>query len=102
MVRAVANPHADEAAGWVATEIVRLRNLSFDDLVRREHQPEHRPMETADGKPLILETQVFWDDRELRNLRVLVDVWDPAKRVSFVSIATDDFIRAPDGSFIGE
>jgi len=59
-------------------------------------------MMTADGKPLILETQVFWDDREKRNLRVIVDVWDPAKRVSFGSIAKDDFIRAPDGSFIDE
>jgi hypothetical protein len=59
-------------------------------------------METTDGKSLVLETQVFWDDREQRNLRVLVDVWDPAKRVSFGSIASRDFIRAPDGRFVGE
>ena len=50
----------------------------------------------------MLETQVFWDDREKTNLRVVVDVWDPAKRVSLGSIAKDDFIRAPDGSFVGE
>jgi hypothetical protein len=58
-------------------------------------------MVTAAGKPLMLETQVFWDDREKTNLRVMVDVWDPAKRVS-IGIAKDDFIRAPDGSFVGE
>jgi hypothetical protein len=49
----------------------------------------------------MLETQVFWDDREQRNLRVMVDVWDTSKRISR-SIVIDDFIRAPDGSFIGE
>jgi len=62
--------------------------------------PRHRRVTTA-GRPLVLETQVFWDDREKTNLRVMVDVWDPAKRVSG-SIAKDDFIRAPDGSFVGE
>jgi len=50
----------------------------------------------------MLETQVFWDDREKTNLRVMVDAWDPARRISIGSIAKDDFIRAPDGSFVGE
>lgn len=97
----MSRPYEQEAAGWVATEIERLRNLPYDDLLALEGQREHRPMETADGKTLGLETQVFWDDRERRNLRVMVDVWDPSKRVSR-SIEKDDFIRAPDGSFVGE
>jgi hypothetical protein len=87
-----------EAREWVSAEIARLRGMSYEDLVREESQPEHRHMRTAEGKPLILETQVFWDDARKRDLRVMVDVWDPAKRVSFESIAKDDFIRAPDGS----
>ena len=95
-------PHAHEAAQWVASEIERLRSLSYADLSHRQGQSEHRPLETADGKSLILETQIVWDNRERQNLRVLVDVWDPAKRVSFGSIAKDDCIRAPDESFIGE
>jgi len=98
----MANPDAPEAAEWVARQIERLRGLSFDDLESLESEPEHRPMFTAAGTPLMLETQVFWDDREKTNLRVVVDVWDPAKRVSLGSIAKDDFIRAPDGSFVGE
>jgi hypothetical protein len=98
----MANPDAPEAAEWVAREIERLRSLSFGDLATRESQPEHRTKLTAAGTPLMLETQVFWDDREKTNLRVIVDVWDPAKRVSIGSIAKDDFIRAPDGSFVGE
>jgi hypothetical protein len=76
--------------------------VSFEDLLKLESQPQHRAIETSAGKPLVLETQVFWDDRKKTNLRVIVDVWDPAKRVSIGSIATEDFIRAPDGSFIGE
>ena len=102
MLSAVANPYAQEAAAWVATQIERLRSLAYHDLAARRNQPEHRPMETADGKPLILETQVLWDDRDQRNLRVLVDVWDPAKRGFSGSIARGDFIRAPDESFVGE
>jgi hypothetical protein len=98
----VTHPHEDEAAAWVATEIERLRNLSYDDLLLLRNEPEHRPMKTTDGTTLGLETQVIWDDhRDRRNLRVLVDVWDPSKRISR-SIVKDDFIRAPDGSFVGE
>jgi hypothetical protein len=98
----MANANAPEAAEWVAREIERLRGLSYEDLAMLESQPEHRPVLTAAGTPLMLETQVFWDDREKTNLRVMVDVWDPAKRVSIGSIARDDFIRAPDGSYVGE
>lgn len=35
---------------------------------------------------LILETQVVWDDGDKTRLRVMVDVWDPAKRLSARSI----------------
>src|SRR5438105_1009158 len=98
----MANPDAPEAAEWVAREIERLRGLSFDDLAMLESQPEHRPMFTGAGTALMLETQVFWDDREKTNLRVIVDVWNPARHVSIESIAKDDFIRAPDGSFVGD
>jgi hypothetical protein len=97
----MANPEARAASEWVTSEIQRLRGLSFDELATMESNAEHRPMVTAAGRPLMLETEVFWDDREKTNLRVMVDVWDPAKRVSG-SIAKDDFIRAPDGSFVGE
>ena len=47
------------------------------------------------------ETYVFWDSDEGGPLRVMVDICEP-KRGVVPSIASDDFIRAPDGSFIGE
>jgi hypothetical protein len=96
------DPDEPQAGEWVAAEIARLRALSYEDLVTGEGQPAHQEMLTAADRQLILETQIFWDDGKKRNLRVIVDVWDPAKRVSIGSIASDDFIRAPDGSFIGE
>jgi hypothetical protein len=95
---------APEARRWVADEIQRLRDLSFDDLLALERQkPEHRSVQTADGRTLILETQVVWDDhREKKDLRVLVDVWDSSRRGVSTSIARSDFIRSPDGGFVGE
>jgi hypothetical protein len=93
----VAHRYEQEAAAWVATEIARLRNLSYGDLLALKSQPaEHWPMETADGKTLGMETQIFWDDGKRQNLRVIVDVWDSRR------IAGNSFIRAPDGSFVGE
>jgi hypothetical protein len=94
----VTHPSEQEAAAWVATEIERLRNLSYGDLLALKSQPgEHWSMETADGKTLGMERQIFWDDRRRQNLRVIVDVWDSRWR-----IAGDSFIRAPDGLFVGE
>jgi hypothetical protein len=98
----VANPHEQEATAWVSAEIARLRAASYTDLLALQGQAEHQPREATDGRQLVLETQVFWDDSEHRNLRVLVDVWDPSWRLVIRSIAKDSFIRAPDGSLVGE
>jgi hypothetical protein len=98
----VAHPCEHEAAAWVAGEIERLRALSYGCLVRLEGRPEHRALEASDKTPLVLESQVLWDDRERRNLRIMVDVWDPSRRLTTRSVARDDFVRAPDGSFVGE
>ena len=61
----------------------------------------HRPMLTTQGTSLVLETLVVWDDSAEENVRLLVDVFDPAARFSS-GVARGDFIRAPDGSFVGE
>lgn len=93
--------YGDDPAVWVAAEIQRLRNLSFEDLYLLLDNEEHRAMRTAGGSELVLETHVFWDDRKKQSLRVIVDVWDFAK-LSIGAIAKDSFIRSADGSFIGE
>jgi hypothetical protein len=48
-----------------------------------------------------VETEAFWDDRKHGHLRVLVAV-DDGRGWSAVSPVCDNFIIAPDGSFIGE
>lgn len=47
-----------------------------------------------------VEIQVFWDDRQGGNVRVAGSIDDGAWR-AFVPL-TRDFIKAPDGSFVGE
>jgi hypothetical protein len=110
--RTLAQPIYLSSAPWLTVTPKRLppgwqvRSSGFGtspnhDLLVLEDQPKHRPMETADGKTLVLEAQVFWDDGKRRNPGAIVDVWDPSQRMSR-SIAKDDFIRAPDGSFVDE
>jgi hypothetical protein len=47
------------------------------------------------------ETSVFWDRGEPGDIRVMVDICEPRPGI-VRSIVSDDFIRAPDGSFVGE
>jgi hypothetical protein len=47
-----------------------------------------------------LEVQAFWDDKRSRHLRVLASI-DDGGWSAFIPL-TDDFIIAPDGSFVGE
>ena len=85
----------------MAAEIERWREVPYDDLVRHVGEALHVNVQDKEGKVWIRETQLFWDDRKRRNIRVMVDVWDPGRRVSR-STAIDDFLRAPNGSFVGE
>jgi hypothetical protein len=97
-------PDADQkqqAEQWVAEEIARWRDAPYEDLAAREGDAIHVEVVDPSGKAWIRETQVFWDDRRERTIRVTVDVWDPARRISR-SVAIEAFIRAPDGSFVDE
>lgn len=93
-----------EAATWVADEIQRLRAMSYEQLLAQRDQPVHVIRVTSDGKEACLETEVFWDDRPDGNLRVFVSVWGGGRRFwnAARTYAKDDFIRAPDGSFVDE
>jgi hypothetical protein len=62
--------------------------------------PEHISVEDAGGS-FVGEVNVFWDDRKGGNLRVIVDAWIRGF-VMGRTLAKDDFILAPDGSFVGE
>jgi hypothetical protein len=95
----------DEAQAWVAHQIARLRSVPYDELLVRRDDDEHIELRFASGQTYVGEISVFWDDSERRTLRVVVDVWDPNRTSrwgTFPQLTADGFIRAPDGTFVGE
>jgi len=94
-------PDQAEAEAWVAAEIDRLRAMSYEELVGLEDYPIHYAVPSQSGRRLMGETQVFWEvPDEPGPLRVLVDICELQPGVVVTSIAIDQFVRAPDGSFI--
>jgi hypothetical protein len=97
----MAHPDHDEAAEWVAAEIQRLRALSYEELLGDLNASTHYRIESRTGRVLMGETQVFYDSEDGGPVRVLVDVCEPRRGI-VRSIASDDFIRAPDGAFFAK
>jgi hypothetical protein len=88
----------DEASGWVAEELERLRAPAFDELLGMDGEAVHREMRSASGAVLVRETQVFRDDGLSGPLRAVVDVYDPSARGLVVrSLASGGFVRAREG-----
>ena len=90
-----------EAKAVLGAELTKLRALSYTDLVERLLD-RHETFEVAgpSGVRYQIELQAFWDDKPGRNLRVVAAIDDGGWR-AFVPV-TDDFILAPDGSFVGD
>lgn len=96
--------HLNQFRAWtheaLATAISRTR---------REHGCLHHiDGMFDDGTEFHMEFNVFWDDRQGGNIRVCGDITTAPQRPLFgvlpvyTSDATDDFIMAPDGTFVGE
>ena len=88
-----------EARQVLAGKIAELRRSSYTDLLRHM-EPEGLQVAGPSGVTYQLEVQAFWDDKRSRHLRVLASIDDGGWR-AFAPLC-DDFIIAPDGSFIGE
>lgn len=89
-----------EARTILASVISKLRIEGYDELRNRHGGPEMREVTGPSGAVYQVEVQVFWDDRAERNLRVLGSIDDGG--LSAFKPLSDDFIIAPDGSFVGE
>jgi hypothetical protein len=102
-----------EARRFLAEEIAGLRALSYEELRSRiprrrrrflfvelvgEDQATTREVVADSGTRYQLETQVFWDGKPERDIRVMVSI-DDGGLSAFLPIS-DDFIIAPDGSFV--
>jgi hypothetical protein len=88
-----------EARQVLAGKLAELRGRSYTDLLGFM-EPEGLGVAGPSRTIYQLEVQAFWDDKRSRHLRVLVSS-DDGGWSAFAPLC-DDFIIAPDGSFIGE
>jgi hypothetical protein len=95
------HPDEAEAQEWVQAQIERLRSVSYAELLDQREAPVHYAIRSRSGSQLMGETYVFWDSGDHGPLRVMVAVCEPRPGI-VRSIASGDFIRAPDGSFVSE
>lgn len=91
-----------EARAIAARHLERVRKLSYEELKRLL---EENPVETIEeagpsGARYCLEVEIHWDGRPDGNIRVIVAIDDGKWRA--LHPLTGDFIKAPDGSFVGE
>jgi hypothetical protein len=103
-----------EARQVLAHEVARLRTLSYEELASRIPRQRRRDLflevgeDGAITKEVVgesgavyqVETQVFWDYKPDRDIRVWVSIDDGG--ASAFAPMNDSFILAPDGSFVGE
>jgi hypothetical protein len=90
----------DEGSRIVRREMDGLRARTYKELLKF-FDAQVRREQGESGTNYEIETESFWDNREGKNVRVMVRLdavegW--RRRLKIV----DDFIMAPDGSFVGE
>jgi hypothetical protein len=91
----------EEARSVAQEQLAELRQATYAELVDRLlDKEEHAERLGASGARYSVESQAFWDDKQHGNLRVMVSIDDGGWR-AFAPLSVD-FIRAPDGSFVGE
>jgi hypothetical protein len=90
-----------EATILLATELARFRERPYADLVAMVDSPKHTvEVLGPSGTRYYLDVVVYWDGEPGRNVRVTGTIDDGGAR-AFVPMS-DDFIKAPNGSFVGE
>ena len=90
-----------EALSIAQVEVAALRQATYAQLVERLiDKQENVERVGASGASYQVELQAFWDNKPNGNLRVMVLIDDGGWRA--LSPLSEDFIRAPDGSFVGE
>jgi hypothetical protein len=90
-----------EARAILLQELSHYRERSYDDLLAMVDSSETFQRDSPSGTPYQIQMQVFFDDESQRNLRIMGAIDDGGLR-AFIKPLCEDFILAPDGSFIGE
>ena len=89
-----------EAKIILVGRLKRYREHSYEKLVQLIGSHETKEARAPSGKRYQLEFQVFWDSRPGGDVRVTGSIDDGGIRAIFP--VTDDFIKAPDGTFVDE
>ena len=90
----------EEAKTILERELSRYRRRSYSELLSLVGGGETFERPSPSGVSYQVEVQVFFDDESRRNLLVAGAIDDGGWR-AFVPLC-DDFIMAPDGSYVGE
>ena len=90
-----------EAGEILKTELAKYRDVPYEELVAMVDAPK-RTTEIGgpSGTRYYLDIGVYWDGEAGGDVRVIGTIDDGGWR-AFVPMS-DDFIKAPDGSFVGE
>jgi hypothetical protein len=91
---------ASEARTILAERLARYREYPYERLAQLVGSQRAEEQRGQAGTLYQLEFEFFWDDRPDGNVRVIGGVDDGGIR-AFLPL-TESFIKAPDGSFVGE
>ncbi len=89
-----------EAKSILEQELSRYRECSYSELLSLVDRSETVERASPSGVIYQIEMQVFFDDESQRTLRIMGAIDDRGWRA--LKPMCDDFIMAPDGSFVGE
>ncbi len=90
----------EEAQSLLQARVNQLRAMSYQDLLGLLDKEAVTEVDGPSGRRYTIETSVLWDGAKDRDLRVIVAIDDGGWRA--YAPMTDDFIMAPDGSFVDE
>jgi hypothetical protein len=89
-----------EAQALLTEQLGAYRRRSYVDLAASIGEVRSGEIASPSGREYQTEVNVLWDDRPDGNIRVIGSIDDGGFR-AFAPL-TDSFIKAPDGSFVGE
>jgi hypothetical protein len=89
-----------EAGALLVEQLGAYRARPYADLIACIGQVGSVEIAGASGRPYQVEVNVLWDDRPGGAVRVIASIDDGG--LSAFAPMTDSFIKASDGSFVGE
>lgn len=102
----------DTLAAILKEHLASYRNMPHHELAARIESPNHGldviEGAASDGTLYSIETNILWDDRTKRHIRVIADLSTGTRGFllgfipAFSSDVSDEFILTPDGMFLGE